>query len=100
MADSFWKRGIGLMGRRSLEAGTGLLLRPCKAIHTCFMRFPIDVIFLDAANRVVMTRQQVAPWRMIRGGRQARSVIEVQSGWLDPLPGVGETFETTGEHHL
>ncbi|MEI7880862.1 MAG: DUF192 domain-containing protein, partial [bacterium] len=47
VADTFWKRSIGLMGKPGLKAGQGLLLSPCGSIHTCFMRFPIDIIFLD-----------------------------------------------------
>lgn len=96
VADTFWKRGIGLMGRPGLEQGRGLFLRPCGALHTCFMRFPIDVIFLDASNRVVRTKQNVKPWRMVWGGRKAHSVIEVQSGWLKPFPAIGEKVGTEG----
>lgn len=81
-ADTFWKRAIGLMGKPGLEAGCGLLIPQCGSIHTCFMRFPIDVIFLDSNNRVVKVIQGVKPWRLAWGGRQARSVLEVQSGWL------------------
>lgn len=57
------------------------------------MRFSIDVIFLDAHNRVVLTRQQVAPWRMVWGGWKAHAVIEIQSGWLTPLPAIGDKIE-------
>jgi len=93
IADTFWKRSIGLMGRPSLKAGLGLLLRPCNSIHTCFMRFSIDVIFLDVQNRVVRIRSNVKPWRMVWGGWKTHSVIEVQSGWLKPFPNVGERVE-------
>ena len=96
VADTFWKRGMGLMGRPELKPGQGLLLRPCGSIHTCFMRFPIDVIFLDAINRVVKVHQNVPPWRMVRGGWKAHTVIEVQSGWLKTLPGIGETIAFPG----
>ena len=90
VADTFWKRSIGLMGRRSLNPRQGLLLRPCGSIHTCFMRFPIDVIFLDASGRVIRIGRNVAPWRFVWGGWKAHSVIEIQSGWLNPLPRVGD----------
>lgn len=83
------------MGCRSLDVGKGLFLRPCTSIHTCFMRFPIDVIFLDAHDRVLKVRKHVRPWRLVWGGRKAKSVIEIQSGWLNPLPGVGDKVETT-----
>jgi uncharacterized membrane protein (UPF0127 family) len=90
VADTFWKRSVGLLGRAQLKASQGLLLRPCDSIHTCFMRFTIDVIFLDTHNQVVQVKQNVAPWRLVWGGRKAHSVIEVQSGWLIPLPRVGD----------
>jgi len=93
VADTFWKRSIGLMGKPGLKAGQGLLLSPCGSIHTCFMRFPIDIIFLDACNRVVQIRQTVAPWRLVWGGWKARSVIEVQSGWLSSFPCIGDKVE-------
>ncbi len=93
IAGTFWQRSIGLMGQASLGAGRGLLLSPCGSIHTCFMRFPIDLIFLDAQNQVVIVRQNVAPWRLVWGGRKAHSVIEVQSGWLTPPPRVGDKVE-------
>lgn len=93
VADTFWKRSIGLMGRRNLNPGQGLLLSPCGSIHTCFMRFPIDLIFLDSDRRVVRIVQQVAPWRFVWGGWKAHSVIEVQSGWLTPAPNIGEIVE-------
>jgi len=81
------------MGRRGMKAGQGLLLRPCGSLHTCFMRFLIDVIFLDSRNQVVKIQQNVAPWRMVWGGWKAHSVIEIQSGWLTALPRVGDKVE-------
>ena len=93
IADTFWKRSIGLMGRSGLKVGQGLLLRPCRSIHTCFMRFAIDVIFLDAKNQVVRIQSNVKPWRVVWGGWKAHSVIEVQSGWSSSLPRMGDIVE-------
>ncbi len=93
IADTFWSRSLGLMGRYGLKVGQGLLLRPCGSIHTCFMRFPIDVIFLDAHTQVLKTKLHVAPWQMVWGGWKAHSVIEIQSGWLTTLPLVGDRVE-------
>ncbi|MEI6166296.1 MAG: DUF192 domain-containing protein [bacterium] len=93
VADTFWKRSIGLMGRRGLNPGQGLLLSPCGSIHTCFMCFSIDLIFLDSNGRVVRIVQQVPPWRFVWGGGKAHSVIEVQSGWLTSPPNIGERVE-------
>lgn len=84
-ADTFWKRAVGLISKSGLEPGHGLLIPNCGSVHTCFMRFPIDVIFLDNENRVIKILRGVKPWRMAWGGRRARSVIEVQSGWLERI---------------
>ncbi len=81
------------MGKRELGAGTGLLLRPCGSIHTCFMRFPLDLIFLNAHNQITKIVLNIKPWRMVWGGWSAHSVIEFQSGWLDLMPAIGETVE-------
>jgi uncharacterized membrane protein (UPF0127 family) len=70
---------VGLLGRRSLPAGKGLLIRPASSVHTFFMRFPIDVVFLDRNGVVVGIRHEVRPWRaaFARGGR---SVLELSAG--------------------
>lgn len=83
-------RALGLMFRRDLPRGEGLWLRPCGSVHTWFMRFPIDLVFLDGDAAVVRVLRGVRPWRLAFGGRGARSVIEVRSGWLaedDVRPG-------------
>jgi uncharacterized protein len=69
----------GLLGRGRLEPGSGLLLRPAFSIHTMFMRFPIDVVFLDRDLRVVDIRPSLGPWRAasVRG---ARAVLELAAG--------------------
>jgi len=71
MADTFFKRLIGLMGRKNLPAGEGLLLAPCVQIHTCFMRFAIDAVFCDKSGRVLYVKENMKPWRwgrLVRGG--------------------------------
>ncbi|HLO94144.1 MAG TPA: DUF192 domain-containing protein, partial [Burkholderiaceae bacterium] len=52
-ARSFWQRLGGLLVRPRLGAGEGLLLKPCNSVHTCFMRYAIDVIYLDREGRVL-----------------------------------------------
>ncbi len=83
VADGFWSRGRGLMGRRTLPQGEGLWLAPCGSIHTCFMRFPIDVIFVDREGRVTRICAHLRPWRFASGGPGACAVLEVAAGWLD-----------------
>lgn len=80
VAIHFWERAIGLLGRKSLEKGRGLLLMPCASIHTCFMRFPIDVVFLGDAGRVTGRVTQVAPFRFVVAPAGTRSVLELAAG--------------------
>lgn len=82
VARGFFGRGLGLMGRAALPPGFALHLAPCRDLHTLFMRFAIDVIFLDAEGRVTMVRRGVPPWRIVRGGRDARAAVEMTAGWL------------------
>jgi uncharacterized membrane protein (UPF0127 family)/CheY-like chemotaxis protein len=69
----------GLLGRRHLPEGEGLLLEPAPAIHTAFMRFPIDVVFLDAYMRVIKVVDSLPPWRSA-AARSARAVLELAAG--------------------
>ena len=79
LADSPLTRLKGLLGRARLESGEGLLLRPASSIHTAFMRFPIDAVFLDREDRVVRVVPDLKPWRTA-GCRGARAVLELPSG--------------------
>ena len=72
-------RRRGLLGRDSLGATEGLLLSPCKAVHTVGMRFPIDVIFIDRDGRAVRIVSALAPWRIAMSAR-AKAVIELAAG--------------------
>lgn len=81
VAEGFFPRLLGLMFRRDLQAGEGLLITCCNAIHTCFMRFPIDVAFLDRDGAVVRIVRNIKPWRLfVFGGRNACQVLEVRAG--------------------
>ncbi|MEC8555644.1 MAG: DUF192 domain-containing protein [Planctomycetota bacterium] len=63
-ANGFWQRFVGLQFVTSMPGNTGVLLRNCSSIHTFWMRFPIDVFFLDKDFRVVEVREAVRPWRV------------------------------------
>lgn len=78
LADSPMKRARGLLGRTSLASKEGLFLAT-SAIHTCFMRFPIDAVFLDAEMRVVKIVSNLGSWR-IATCRGAKGVVEVAGG--------------------
>ena len=82
IARSFWARGIGLMGRRGLAEGAGLVIDPCSSIQTWFMAFPIDVAFVARDGRVVRLAHAVPPWRLGPFARGARAVIELPAGTL------------------
>ena len=79
VADSALSRMRGLLGRRRLERGEGLLLRPAGSIHTAFMRFSIDALFLDRDGVVVRIVAELGPWRTA-AARRARAVIELPAG--------------------
>jgi uncharacterized membrane protein (UPF0127 family) len=80
VAKGLWTKFWGLMFRRPLPNGQGLLLRPCTSVHTFFMRFPIDVIFLSRDSRVVKIIPAMKPWRAALGGRGAHSALELNGG--------------------
>jgi uncharacterized protein len=79
-ADTFFKRFIGLMFRTGLPEGSALLLKPCNSIHTFFMRFTIDVIYIDRNNTIVRIRRGLRPWRVTAPVKGAASVIEFLAG--------------------
>lgn len=80
VARSFSERARGLIGESRLPPGEGLLIERCNAIHTFFMQFPIDAIFLDKNGHIVKTVRNIRPWRLfVWGGWRARKVLEVQA---------------------
>lgn len=79
IADSFFSRMRGLLGRRQLADDECLLIRPAGSIHTFFMRFPIDALFLDRELRVLAVSNDLKPWR-VAGQRGAHVVVEMAAG--------------------
>lgn len=84
LANTFVRRFLGLMGRASLAPGEGLLIYPGASIHTFFMRFPIDVLFLNRHNQVVGMRLAMPPNRPYAGARSAHYIIELPPHSLAP----------------
>jgi uncharacterized protein len=82
VADNLRTRGVGLLGRRGLSEKQGLLIQPCTSVHTVFMRFPIDVVYLDAEGLVVKSVQDMRAFRFSLGGKGAKRVLELPSGAL------------------
>ncbi len=79
LATSMWARFWGLMGKKNLPAGHGLLIDPCSSIHMFFMRFPLDVVFLDKDGRVTKVVKEIKPWRMALGGG-GKKALEIAPG--------------------
>jgi uncharacterized protein len=79
VADRAHRRMRGLLGRKYLRQGEGMVLRPGWSIHTAFMRFPIDAVFLDADQVVIKIEHEVGPWRTV-SCRGAREVVEMAAG--------------------
>ena len=77
VARNFRDRARGLIGRPEPATGEGMLIERCNAIHTFFMRYPIDATFLDRENRVVKTVCSIRPWTpLVWGGFRAAKVLE------------------------
>ena len=95
VADSFATRLRGLMGSSSLASGRGILFPGTRSVHTHFMRFPIDVVFLDGEHRIVSIAHRLRPWRGA-AARRARAVLELRAGECERLGlSVGETLVET-----
>lgn len=83
LADSFAGRLVGLLGRRHMEPGEALILRPCNSIHSFFMRFPFDAVFLDGKGRVIASVSRMSPFRILKPVYGGETVIELPAGTLE-----------------
>ena len=82
VARSAVDRAVGLLKHDRLEDGEGLLIVPCRGVHTCWMRFAIDIVALDRSGRVVDVVAGMRPWRIRLPRRGAVSVLELPAGSL------------------
>jgi hypothetical protein len=82
LAHTHWTRLRGLLGTAALAPGDGLWIRPCRQVHMFGMRYPIDVVFLDDAYRVVGLVSDLRPWRVSPLVRSATSVLELPAGTI------------------
>jgi len=78
-------KAIGLLGRRRISPHDGMLLWRCRAIHTAFMKFAIDAVFLDRSLRVVGVSPCVKPFRIVVGPEGTRHVLELPSGAAEQM---------------
>ena len=82
LAGSLFKRIKGLLGKKELKHGQALILKPCNSIHTFFMSFPIDVLFMGKQNEVVKAISNIHPFRLSGVYFRASYVIELPAGTL------------------
>jgi hypothetical protein len=91
IAETSISRMVGLLGKKGLATGTGLLIFPSQAVHTVAMRFPIDVVFIDRDWKVVYVRPEMVPYRMTGIHWRARCVLELPAGVI------GQTSTVVGD---
>ena len=82
VADNLFTRMKGLLGRKELPVGDALWIKPCFSVHTFFMQFPIDVLFLNKQNQVIAAVRNLKPNRMTRLYPQSFSVLELPPGTI------------------
>ena len=92
-AGTHWSRMVGLLGRESLGDGEGLWIEPCAMIHTFFMRFAIDAVFLDREGKAVRVVEDLRPWRVSPWVLGASSVLELAGGSLKGAVKPGDALE-------
>ena len=82
VADTSGKRSTGLLKHKGLERGTGLWIVPCEGVHTFFMKFAIDVVYIDRKKRVKKVVRAMGPWRL-SACLTAHSVLELPVGVIE-----------------
>lgn len=98
IADTFWTRGVGLLNRKSLDDGEGLIIIPNNSVHCFFMRFTIDVVFVSKEQQIVYIYHRMKPWRVSKIVGKAHYVIELPEGAAEKAGAqVGDTVEWQDE---
>ena len=80
IADSFFTRLAGLMFQKKLPTATGLLLTPCNNVHMCFMRFAIDVVYIDKDFKILKIVKHLKPWIGLSMCCKAWGTLELTAG--------------------
>lgn len=82
-ADTFFTRAKGLLGRKELSIGHAMIIRPCDSIHTFFMQFPIDVLFVNRDFKVIRAISNLQPFRLTGIYFKSRFAVELPAGTLE-----------------
>lgn len=83
IADKFLSRLMGLMFKKKLEKNAGMLIYPCNSVHTFFMKFPIDVVFISKEYEVLYVIENMSPGKTSKFIKRAKSVLELPSGVIE-----------------
>lgn len=94
-AESFADRLIGLMFKKELVGADGLMIDPCRSIHTCFMKYSLDIVFISSKNQVVKIIRDIKPWRMTWIYFRASKTLELPAGKLPQDIKEGDFLEIT-----
>jgi len=96
VANTFMSRLKGLMFVSEIKGMDGLIIEKCNSIHNCFVRFPIDVIFLSGDNQVVKIIKEFKPWRFSFIYFKAKRVLELPAGKIPDTVHKGDFLEVSG----
>ena len=99
VADTSEKRRVGLLKHERLNPGDGLWIVPCESVHTFFMKFPIDLVYIDKKRKVRKVRNTMLPWRL-SACLSAHSILELPAGTVERTgtqPGDELSIETLSE---
>ena len=96
IAESLISRMIGLMFKQRLEGADGLLIDPCRSIHTFFMRYSLDIVFISKDNKIIKIIRDMKPWRVTWIYFRATKTLELPSGKLPMDLKEGDSLEVKG----
>ena len=80
VAKTFFSRSLGLIPKKKLKKEECLIIKPCCSVHTFFMNFPIDVLFINNENKVIAAYENVKPWKILPIHLSSKKVLELPSG--------------------
>lgn len=95
LASGMIDRMIGLMFKKEMNGFDGLLIDPCNSIHTFFMRYPLDLLFIGKDNKIIKVIRDMQPWRMTWMYYKSHKVLELKAGTLPLAIKEGDILEVT-----